>query len=365
MIRVMIVDDSPLARKIATDILVKDPEIEVVATASNAEFALGKMKKLRPDVITMDIEMPGMGGLTAIREIMRIQPTPIVVLSALAKRGAELTMQALELGAVDFIPKPTVSLSGGIDNVASELIEKVKHASKIKVDMTKENKEISGSLFENKVNPSATVNELHYTATNDFEIVAIGTSTGGPVALKTVLTKLPENFPVGIVIVQHMPPVFTEAFANRLNSLCKIKVKEAEDGDLIEPGKALLSPGDFHMTVTRYNTRPKVMLHKWEPVSGHRPSVDVLMHSVMREYGRKAIGVIMTGMGKDGAEGLHELRQKGGYIIAQDRETSAIFGMNGEVIKNGDANEVIPVYDIASRLIYHTMNKSKTYEKSA
>ena len=365
MIRVMIVDDSPLVRKIATDILTDDPEIEVVATASNAEFALGKIGKLKPDVITMDIEMPGMGGLTAIREIMRNQPTPIVVLSALAKRGAELTMQALELGAVDFIPKPTVSLSGGINNIANELIEKVKHASKIKVNKKQETKNDIDSLPEYREGSYLLKNKINHVSSDEYEIVAIGTSTGGPVALKTVLTELPENFPIGIVIVQHMPPVFTEAFANRLNSLCKIKVKEAVDGDLIEPGKALLSPGDFHMTVTRYNTRPKVMLHRWEPVSGHRPSVDVLMHSVMREYGRKAIGVIMTGMGKDGAEGLHELKQKGGYIIAQDKETSAIFGMNGEVVKNGDANEVVPVYDIASRLIYHTMNQDNVYEKLA
>ncbi len=351
MITVMIVDDSPLVRKIAADILEDDPEVTVVATASSAEIALRKLAKFHPDVITMDIEMPGMGGLQAIREIMSKRPTPVIVLSAFAKRGAELTLQALENGAVDFIAKPTISLSGGLNEIARDLVEKIKHASRIKVEkleISREQEEKSNLLL---LEAKKERRRPAIKPGGSRDIVAIGTSTGGPVALKTVLSKLPEDFPTGIVVVQHMPPVFTKAFADRLDSLCSISVREAKNGDEILPGRALIAPGDYHMTVTRFNTSPKVTLHRWEPVSGHRPSVDVLMHSVAREYGHHAIGVIMTGMGKDGAEGVKEMRKKGAHIIAQDKESSVIFGMNAEVVKNGDADEIISVYDIADSLI--------------
>ena len=349
MIKVLVVDDSPLVRKIATDILSGDPEIDVVGTASNAEIALQRIRRFSPDVITMDIEMPGMGGLAAIREIMTDTPTPIIVLSAFAKSGAELTMQALDLGAVDFIAKPTVSLSGGLADIAAELVEKVKNASRIRVRRT-ERAPVPEEPAR-KVEAEAVPQRGSISWHQHFDIVAIGTSTGGPVALKTVLMRVPKDFPVGIVIVQHMPPVFTNAFAARLDSLCAISVKEAEDGDLIQPGRALIAPGDFHMTVMQYNTKSKVLLQKWGPVSGHRPSVDVLIHSVAREYGQRAIGVIMTGMGKDGSDGMAELKEKGGYVIAQDQESSVIFGMNHEVIKNGDADEILPLEKISDRLI--------------
>ena len=352
MIRVMVVDDSPLVRKIASDILNEDPGIEVIATAANAEFAIQKIPKIKPDVITMDIEMPGMGGLEAIKKIMIENPIPIIVLSAFAKRGAELTLQALENGAADFITKPVGSLSGGIDRVSKELKEKVKNVAKIDIKKLNNQMQIENKAFAGKI-------ERALLKRGIYEIVAIGTSTGGPVALKTVLQGFPENFPVGIVVVQHMPPVFTKAFAERLDSICQIQVKEAQDGDSILPGTALIAPGDFHMTVTNFNNNPHVLLHKWEPVSGHRPSVDVLMHSVAREYSNKAIGVIMTGMGKDGAEGIHELKKRGGWIIAQDQETSVIFGMNREVVKNGDADEIIPVNEISKRIIEKIPVKEK------
>ncbi len=184
----------------------------------------------------------------------------------------------------------------------------------------------------------------------DYDLVAIGTSTGGPVALKTVLTMLPGDLPVGIVVVQHMPPVFTKAFAERLDSCCALAVKEAENGDAILPGRVLLAPGNFHMTVSRFGTEPRVALNQNDNVNGHRPSIDVLMHSVALEYGAHAVGVIMTGMGKDGAEGLHELHKKGGHVIAQDKESSVIYGMNREVVQNGDAHEVASVEAIAGRI---------------
>jgi two-component system chemotaxis response regulator CheB len=356
MIRVMIVDDSPLVRKVASDILNNDPGIMVVATAATAEFALNKLERNNPDVITMDMEMPGMGGVEAIRKIMQRRPTPIIVLSAHAKRGAELTLQALEAGAVDFMLKPTASLSGGLDGVARELIDKVRGAHGIELKPIESAPESEVDRFESelKLQDEKRQSEIRGSSRRDlehYELVAIGTSTGGPVALKSVLTALPASFPLPIVVVQHMPPVFTKAFAERLDSTCRLSAKEAEDGDVLLPGRVLVAPGSHHLAVLRYASQAKVLLNQREPVSGHRPSVDVLMNSVAREYGPRALGVIMTGMGKDGAEGLRELHKQGGYILAQDRETSVIYGMNREVIQNGNADEVVPVERIAERLL--------------
>ncbi len=359
MVRVMVVDDSPLVRKIATDILESDPGVSVVATASNGEFALRKLEREKPDVITMDIEMPGMGGIATIREIMVNQPTPIVVLSAHARKGAELTFQALDTGACDFVPKPTYSLSGGITDIAKELIEKVKNASKIRVKKLEKAREPEAQESEDEDKYKRKVPRF-IGSSGHYDLIAIGTSTGGPVALRNVLCRLPKDFPAGIVVVQHMPPVFTRAFADRLDSLGSISVKEAEDQDVIIAGRALIAPGDFHMTVTRFKTDPKVLLNKREQVSGHRPSVDVLMNSVAREYGERAIGIIMTGMGHDGAAGIKEMRTCGGHIIAQDMESSVIFGMNGEVVKRGNADEVVHVDSIAERIMKHVCGK-KSY----
>ncbi len=350
MIRVMVVDDSPLVRKIASDILRSDPQIDVVATAANAEFALSKLDREAPDVITMDIEMPGMGGLEAIRQIIARRPTPIIVLSAHARHGAELTLQALEAGAVDFVLKPSASLSGGLDAVGRELVEKVKEASGMKVQPPDARPAQPPAPETAPLASAVPVASAGPAASAAHQLVAIGTSTGGPVALKTVLAGLPADFPLPIVVVQHMPPVFTRAFAERLNSICDIRVKEAEDGDAIIPGRALIAPGDYHMIVLRASARPRVSLNKRELVSGHRPSVDVLMHSVAREYGSRAIGVIMTGMGKDGADGIGQLHRGGGLVLAQDKESSVIFGMNREVILNGDADEVVSVESISRRL---------------
>jgi two-component system chemotaxis response regulator CheB len=358
VIRVMVVDDSALVRKIATDILSADPEITVAATAANAEFALGKLERERPDVITLDLEMPGMGGLEAIRRIMGVRPTPIIVMSAHAQKGADLTLQALEAGAVDFVLKPSNSLSGGIPAIARELIEKVRDAARIV--MVSPQPSLSAPL-EAQAEPSPAESAQGVSAPvaapsidgEGYDLVAIGTSTGGPVALKTVLSQLPRDFPAGIVVVQHMPPVFTKAFADRLDACCAVRVKEAENGDAILPARVLIAPGNWHMTVTRFGVEPRVLLNQNDPVNGHRPSVDVLMRSVAREYGARAVGVIMTGMGKDGAEGLRELYARGGRVIAQDKATSVIYGMNKEVVQNGNAHEVVAVDQIASRLRAH------------
>lgn len=353
MIRVMIVDDSVLVRRIASDILSADPEIVIAATAANAEFALLKLERERPDVITLDLEMPGMGGLEAIRRIMSVRPTPIIVMSAHAQKGAQLTLAALEAGAVDFVLKPSSSLSGGIPAIARELIEKVRDAARIVLPSSPPfgaTLEASRGVEGAAALLSAPGAAPSSPAANGCDLVAIGTSTGGPVALKTVLTQLPADFPVGILVVQHMPPVFTKAFADRLDSCCAVRVKEAENGDPVLPGRVLIAAGNRHLTVSRAGAEPRVFLSQGETVNGHRPSVDVLMRSVAREYSSRAVGVIMTGMGRDGAEGLRELRARGGYVIAQDKSTSVIFGMNREVVQNGDAHEVVPVDQIASRL---------------
>lgn len=365
MIRVMVVDDSPLVRKIATDILSAEQDIEVVATAATAEFALAKLEREAPDVITMDIEMPGIGGVEAIKQIMSRRPTPVVVLSSHASRGADLTLQALEAGAIDFVLKPTGTLSGGLDRVATELRDTVRSAGQTRVSGIVAGGDTDGNRQKAKPKNVAVERVSHDVRKDDdlagaaiasrgahgsIELVAIGTSTGGPVALKTVLQALPADFPVPIVVVQHMPPVFTKAFADRLNTCSPLIVKEAQDGDVLVAGTALIAPGDQHLTVVRSPVNAHVALDMGEAVSGHRPSVDVLMHSVAREYGPKAVGLIMTGMGKDGAAGIKTLHAKGGLIVAQDKESSVIFGMNREVILNGDADIVASVSDIAGTL---------------
>jgi two-component system chemotaxis response regulator CheB len=343
----MVVDDSPLIRKIASDILDSDPGIKVVATAASGEFALQKLERFHPDVITMDIEMPGMGGLRTIREIMLRRPLPILVLSAFARRGAELSLQALEYGAVDFMLKPTTSLSGGIDDIARGLIERIKAAGGLKGRSP-----VAAPLdCAIRREPICRPKQPAEPANKVFELVAIGASTGGPVALKRVLSSLPADFPPAVLVVQHMPPIFTTAFAERLNSVCALTVKEAEHGDPVIPGRVLIAAGNHHMRVRRNGVDAHVLLDQREPVWGHRPSVDVLMQSVAEQYGADAIGVIMTGMGKDGAAGIRELHEKGGFILAQDRESSVIFGMNGEVVRSGEADEVVSLAGIADRLL--------------
>ncbi len=343
-IRVLVVDDSPLVRRILGDILEQAPGITVAATASNAEIALMKVESAQPDVITMDIEMPGMGGLEAISRIMASRrPVPIIVLSAFAQKGAELTLQALDRGAVDFMAKPVASVSGGISAIASELVEKVRGASRIDIGAYARARIVEKRPSSMAVLPAAV---RRAPANLPYDIVAIGTSTGGPPALKTVLMKLPSDFPLGLVIVQHMPPVFTKAFADRLDTLCAIRVKEAAQGDVVLPGHGYIAPGDYHLTLRRDAGSLVIWLDQEEPVNGHRPSVDVTMRSVGRECRGRAIAVIMTGMGKDGAEGIRELKARGAEVIAQDRETSVIFGMNREVIVAGNADHVLPVGEI-------------------
>jgi two-component system, chemotaxis family, protein-glutamate methylesterase/glutaminase len=333
-IKVLIVDDSAVMRQLLKEILSSDPSIEVVATAVDPIQAREKILRLQPDVLTLDVEMPRMDGLTFLEKLMRAHPMPVLMISSLTERSCETTLRALELGAVDFVSKPKVDVADGTVQLAGEIVEKVKAAARAKVlRLHRPTVGLQLSL--------ATQALLKSTQ----QVIALGASTGGTEALREVLEPLPPDSP-GIVIVQHMPEKFTRSFADRLDSLCRVRVKEAEDGDRILPGHALLAPGNFHMEVFRNGAEYRVRVFASERVNRHRPSVDVLFRSCARQLGANAVGVILTGMGADGARGLLEMRQAGARTIAQDEASCVIFGMPKEAIALGGAEEVRPLGQI-------------------
>jgi len=334
-IKVLIVDDSAVMRQILTDILSRDPGIEVVGAASDPIFAREKILRLQPDVITLDVEMPRMDGLTFLEKLMRAHPMPVVMISSLTDRGCQTTLRALELGAVDFVSKPKVDVAGGTAQLAGEIIEKVKAASKARIVGLRKR-------FSNEPPQPLALQAL---IKSTHQVIAIGASTGGTEALREVLEPLPADAP-GIVMVQHMPEKFTRSFANRLDSLSRVRVKEAEDGDRILPGHALLAPGNFHMEVIRNGAEYRVRVFSADPVNRHRPSVDVLFHSCARYLGANAVGVILTGMGDDGARGLLEMRRAGARTIAQDEASCVVFGMPREAIELGAAERVLSLAEI-------------------
>jgi two-component system chemotaxis response regulator CheB len=343
-IKVLVVDDSALVRKIITDILESDPQIEVVGTANNGKTAIFKTKVLDPDVITMDIEMPIMNGLDALKHIVQTNPKPVIMMSVLTQDGAEPTFRALEYGAVDFIPKPSSILSLSVDEIGSLLIGKVKSVYKSKIRLLRKDTPSAEAEM-----PSVKPVELKHTATS--RVVAIGTSTGGPSALLNVFRGLPEGFPAPVLVVQHMPEGFTKAFAERINGNCALNVKEAEDGDEILPGCGYIAPGHSHIMVERKNTRDVIRVVKGEKVSGHRPSIDVLFDSVAEAYQKESIGVIMTGMGRDGATGILHIKKSGGATIAQNEETSVVYGMNRVAVEMGAIDVIVPLNDIPKKII--------------
>jgi two-component system, chemotaxis family, protein-glutamate methylesterase/glutaminase len=340
-IRVLIVDDSALIRQLLTELLSTDAEIEVVGTASDPYAARQRIKELHPDVLTLDVEMPKMDGLTFLEKLMTGHPMPVVMVSSLTEAGCQTTLKALELGAVDFFTKPKIDLRDEITERATELVDKVKMAMQARV------RPLGQSRVEEmkSINPSRTA----MLKTTD-KILAIGASTGGTEAIRSVLQHMPADAPP-ILITQHMPERFTKAFADRLNSICEILVKEACDGDSVLPGQALVAPGNYHMELIRSGARYQVHITQGPPVNRHRPSVDVMFHSIAKTAGSNALGVILTGMGGDGAQGLLAMRQAGAATMAQDEATCVVFGMPKEAIKAGAVDKIVPLHHIPSALL--------------
>ncbi len=348
-IRVLTVDDSALMRQVLAALLAKDPDIEVVGAAPDPFIAREKIKALNPDVLTLDVEMPKMDGLTFLEKLMRGHPMPVVMVSSLTEAGCQTTLRALELGAVDFIAKPKIDLREGMEDIAQDLIAKVKAAAAARVRPLSvkrvSSSETDASRFTNDASRASMIK------TTDT-IIAIGSSTGGTEAVKDVLEVLPPNTPP-ILITQHMPERFTKTWADRLNSLCRISVKEAQDGDSVLPGHALVAPGGYHMTLERSGARYTVRINQDPPVNRHRPSVDVTFASVARCAGANAIGVILTGMGGDGAKEMLTMKQAGAFTIAQDEASCVVFGMPKEAIKAGAVDKVLPLGDIAGAILAH------------
>lgn len=348
-IKVMIVDDSAVVRQVVSAVLSEDNEIEVIATAADPIFALRRMEKEWPDVILLDIEMPRMDGVTFLKKIMAERPTPIIICSSLTARGAEATMQALAAGAVNIIAKANLGVKNFLEDASTDIVSAVKTAAKARV--AKSNPEAVSVIPKHTADailPSPAASSSITRTTQ--HIVAIGTSTGGTQALEKILTKLPPTCP-GIVIVQHMPEKFTTAFAERLNDLCELTVREACNGDCILPGHAFIAPGGRHMLVKRCGTQYYVEVVDGPFVNRHRPSVDVLFRSVAHHAGKNAMGIIMTGMGDDGARGLKEMFDAGAYTVAQDEESCVVFGMPKEAIKLGGVTQVLSLAQLPREIL--------------
>lgn len=337
-IKVLIVDDSAVVRKIFSEELSKYSDVQVVGVAPDPYVAREKIVNLKPDVITLDIEMPRMDGLTFLRKLMKYYPLPTIIVSSLTPQGGKLTLEAMDIGAVDVIAKPSTAYSVG--DMSAQLVEKIRAASRVR--LTKRDDSAAGTGLSQE--------PIRALAQTSNKVIAIGASTGGTEALKNVLTKMPPNSP-GIVIVQHMPANFTTAFAARLNDLSQIAVKEAEDNDSVTPGTALLAPGNYHMILRRSGARYYVEVKTGPMVHHQRPAVDVLFKSTAKYAGANAIGVILTGMGADGAEGLLEMKKAGAGTIAQDERSCVVFGMPKEAIKLGAADKVVSIEQIASEII--------------
>jgi two-component system chemotaxis response regulator CheB len=338
MIKVLVVDDSAVVRQILSRELSKAPDIEVVATAPDPFIARNKIIQHEPNVMTLDIEMPRMDGLTFLRKVMKHHPVPTIVVSSLTPKGSAMALEALNAGAIDVVSKPGAAYTVG--DVSDILIDQVRAASLVSFEKI--------NTIRQKLE-SEPVARLSLAKTTD-RIIAIGASTGGTVAIEYLLRQMPANCP-GIVIVQHMPEKFTKAFADRLNNLCDIDVREARDGDSVASGTALVAPGNFHMVVKRSGARYYVEIREGPPVFHQRPSVEVMFNSVAKYVGANAVGIILTGMGADGSSGLLAMRQSGGRTIAQDEKTCVVFGMPGEAVKLGAAEFVLPLQKISAKAI--------------
>tara|TARA_R110002124_G_scaffold133942_11_gene296546 strand:+ start:12692 stop:13741 length:1050 start_codon:yes stop_codon:yes gene_type:complete len=336
-IKVLVVDDSALIREVLTRMLSRDGDIEVVATATDPIDAREKIKQLNPDVVTLDIEMPNMNGLQFLEKLMRLRPTPVIMVSTLTKKGASETLLALELGAVDFVAKPSAEFAGGIEAFGVGLRDKIRAAAK---------SDVRGRSATRAEPPKLA---LKTAAAPNGALIAIGASTGGVEAIRAVLSQMPTDCPP-IVIAQHMPPGFTARFAARLNEICALSVVEAEDRTVLLPGHAYVAKGDYHLRVERSSGQLKCRLTQDELASGHRPSVDILFESVAKAVGPMAVGAILTGMGRDGARGLKMMRDAGAYTVGQSKSSSLVYGMPRVAFEEGAVVDQAPVEEIAGRL---------------
>lgn len=344
--RVLVIDDSALMRRVLSEILARDPQIEVVGTATDAYVARDKIKRLNPDVLTLDIEMPLMDGISFLRNLMRLRPMPVVMCSSLTQAGADVTLQALSMGAVDFIAKPRIDTSHAILDYAEEIAAKVKAAAGARVRPLDETRVAQPRHSADAVLPRRAAPRFRTTD----QLIAIGASTGGTEAIRAVLVELPPDTP-GIVVTQHIPAAFSASFAERLNASCAMTVTEAKDGQQILPGHVYIAPGDRHLLVVRDGTQLRCELNDGSPVNRHKPSVDVMLRSVAQNAGSNAIGLILTGMGKDGAAALGEMRESGAATLAQDEATSVVWGMPGAAWHAGAVEELLPLERIGERLM--------------
>lgn len=357
-IRVVVVDDSALVRSLLTEIINRQGDMECVGAAHDPLMAREMIRELSPDVITLDIEMPKMDGIDFLGRLMRLRPMPVVMISTLTERGADVTLKALELGAVDFVAKPRHGVVEGLGELSNQIVEKIRTAASAHIRRITDSKDVGEEKLQGSVGPGMALQGRASTK----QVVFIGASTGGTEAIKEVLTRLPADFPA-IVITQHMPPGFTASFAARLNGLCQITVCEAVNGERLLSGHAYIAPGGKQFRVDRSGVNYVAVVEDGELVNRHRPSVEVLFRSGARIVGPNAIGIMLTGMGNDGAKALREMKDAGSYNFVQNESTCVVFGMPREAIANGAADEVLPLAEIASALIARlnaTMSRPRT-----
>ena len=343
--RVVVVDDSALVRSLLTEIINRQSDMECVGSASDPFAAREMIRNLNPDVLTLDIEMPRMDGIDFLSKLMRLRPMPVVMVSTLTERGAEVTLKALELGAIDFVAKPKIGVADGLKQLADEITEKVRTAAKARVSKPHAHATAVAGAAAPARPAAQSIGRL-----STEKLIFIGASTGGTEATKEVLMSLPPDSPA-VVITQHMPPGFTRSYANRLDGLCKIRVKEATDGERVLPGHAYIAPGGFHLSVERSGANYIARDTDGEPVNRHKPSVEVLFESAARVVGPNALGIMLTGMGADGARAMRTMKDAGSYNVCQDEATCVVFGMPREAIAHGAAHEVLPLTKIAQHVI--------------
>ncbi|NSW83733.1 MAG: chemotaxis response regulator protein-glutamate methylesterase [Syntrophothermus sp.] len=346
MVRVLIVDDSALMRKTLRQILERDPEVEVVAAARDGEDAVAKAREYRPDVVTMDVNMPKQDGITALQYIVNEDICPVIMVSSLTQEGAVTTFEALELGAFDFVAKPGGTVSSNLETVADELVTKIKAAAGLK------KRKITARLSRaRRSRGRQVVKKTGDTASGDMKAVAMGISTGGPKMIYEVLPSLPANLNAAVFLVQHMPPNFTSAYVKRLNEHCQLEVVEAEAGMKVRPGVVYVGRGGRHLSLVKNSLGEAVIRLPSQPPHHFMPSVGVMMEAVLKVFGPRTIGVLMTGMGDDGADAMVKIRQGGGLTIAESEESAIVFGMPGEAIKRGGAEIVVPIWDIPEEIV--------------